>query len=285
MRRRLFDQAGTPRRLANGTLNGLFMQVMAKVIFPSSRGLHVAPLGETAPGGALCFLASWNHQSRTVAFDPTSLPAAAGQFQRQAQHPAMKGQTMKTKLSILAAMLLIAVQASAQDKSYPPAKVSFDDFKGLVAKVETHRASRLVDLDTFLEMSQQPGVIILDTRSAFRYERIHIKGAKHLSFTDFTQKNLQEVIPSFDTTVLIYCNNNFEGNQIDFATKIARPQPNASLSIQFAVQEKPIMMALNIPTYINLYGYGYRNVYELDELVNVNDPRITFEGSIVKDGP
>lgn len=34
-------------------------------------------------------------------------------------------------------------------------------------------------------------------------------------------------------------------------------------------------------TYINLYGYGYRNVYELDELVNVKDPRIVFEGSVV----
>jgi hypothetical protein len=42
------------------------------------------------------------------------------------------------------------------------------------------------------------------------------------------------------------------------------------------------MMALNIPTYVNLYGYGYHNVYELNELVNVNDPRITFEGSIVE---
>ena len=42
------------------------------------------------------------------------------------------------------------------------------------------------------------------------------------------------------------------------------------------------MMALNVPTYINLYGYGYRNVYELDELVNVNDARVLFEGSLVK---
>lgn len=134
-------------------------------------------------------------------------------------------------------------------------------------------------------MSERPGVVILDTRSAFRYERIHVKGAKHLSFTDFTQSNLQQVIPSFDTTILIYCNNNFEGNPIDFATKIALPQPGAPLAIQFAAQERPIMMALNIPTYINLYGYGYRNVYELDELVNVNDPRITFAGTIVKDGP
>ncbi len=31
--------------------------------------------------------------------------------------------------------------------------------------------------------------------------------------------------------------------------------------------------------------YGYRNVYELHELVKVSDPRIKFEGTIVeKDG-
>ena len=42
------------------------------------------------------------------------------------------------------------------------------------------------------------------------------------------------------------------------------------------------MMALNIPTYVNLYGYGYKNVYELNELVNVKDSRIEFEGSIAK---
>ncbi len=42
------------------------------------------------------------------------------------------------------------------------------------------------------------------------------------------------------------------------------------------------MMAINIPTYVNLYGYGYRNVYELDELVSVRDPRIEFEGSVVR---
>jgi rhodanese-related sulfurtransferase len=168
--------------------------------------------------------------------------------------------------------------------SYPKAKVSFRDFKGLVAEVEAHRASRLIDLATFQRMSQKPGVIILDTRSTFRYERLHVKGAKHLSFTDFTQENLARVIPSFDTTILIYCNNNFDGNQVDFASKIARPNanPRSPVARQVASQSKPLMMALNIPTYINLYGYGYRNVYELNELVRVNDPRITFDGSIVR---
>lgn len=43
-----------------------------------------------------------------------------------------------------------------------------------------------------------------------------------------------------------------------------------------------MMLALNIPTFINLYGYGYRNIYELDELVNINDPRVKFEGTEVK---
>jgi rhodanese-related sulfurtransferase len=152
-----------------------------------------------------------------------------------------------------------------------------------VAEVEVHRAGRLVDLDAFLRMSKEPGAVILDTRSTFRFERIHLKGARHLSFPEFTQDNLKKVIPTFETAVLIYCNNNFEGNQVDFASKVAMPMasPRVTPSRQFAAQEKPLMMALNIPTYVNLYGYGYRNVYELHELVDVNDPRIAFEGSIV----
>ena len=80
----------------------------------------------------------------------------------------------------------------------------------------------------------------------------------------------------------IYCNNNFEGNQQDFASKIALPMtPKVTPTTQFAAQTKPRMMALNVPTYLNLYGYGYHKVYELYELVNVDDPRITFEGSIL----
>ena len=181
-------------------------------------------------------------------------------------------------------MILAATAGFAQTTNYPKAKVSFDDFKGLVAEVEPHRASRLVDLNTFLKMSKEEGVIIFDSRSDFRFDRLHVKGAKHLAFTDFTQDNLKKVIPTFETTILIYCNNNFDGNQTDFASKVAspRPKPANAVANQFATQAKPLMMALNIPTYVNLYGYGYRNVYELHELVKVTDPRIEFEGSIVE---
>ena len=190
---------------------------------------------------------------------------------------------MRTKQLTLVFVLIAANLGLAKPNEYPKAKVSFSDFKNLVAEVEAHRASRLIDLNTFLKMSKEPGVIILDSRSAFRYERVHVKGARHLAFTDFTQANLAKIIPSPDTKILIYCNNNFEGNQVDFASKVAepRPMPGNPIASQIAAQSRPIMMALNIPTYINLYGYGYRNVYELDELVDVTDRRIAFEGSVV----
>lgn len=194
---------------------------------------------------------------------------------------------MKSLLLAASVILLAGNAGFAQDGNYRKAKVSFDDFKGLVAEVETHRAGRLIDLNTFLAMSKEEGVIIFDSRSDFRFDRIHLKGAKHLAFTDFTQDNLAKVIPSFETRILIYCNNNFDGNETDFASKVAMPVPksNEAAARQFAAQAKPLMMALNIPTYVNLFGYGYRNVYELHELVNVSDPRIAFEGTIVEQKP
>ena len=87
---------------------------------------------------------------------------------------------MKSRIVMVSVMILAATAGFAQTTNYPKAKVSFDDFKGLVAQVETHRASRLVDLNTFIKMSKEPGVIILDSRSTFRFERIHVKGARHL---------------------------------------------------------------------------------------------------------
>ncbi len=97
---------------------------------------------------------------------------------------------MRTVIAAILLSVVVITSGMAQNKNYPKAKVSFDDFKGLVAAVEPHRASRLIDLDQFLKMSKEPGSIVFDSRSTFRFDRIHIKGAKHLSFTDFTQDNL-----------------------------------------------------------------------------------------------
>ncbi len=168
--------------------------------------------------------------------------------------------------------------------NYPKSKVSFEDFKELVSEVEAHRAKRLVDLNTFLKMAKESNTIVFDARSDFRFDRKHLAGAKHLSFSDFTSDNLRKLVPDPNTRILIYCNNNFDGDQVDFATKIA-PRFDAPPKLpesQILGNRKPIMLALNIPTFINLYGYGYRNVYELGELVNIDDKRITFEGTVVE---
>lgn len=163
---------------------------------------------------------------------------------------------------------------------YPKAWVDYKDFKNLVIELEKQREERLVSLDVFLKMAKEENVVILDTRSDFRFNRKHLAGAIHLDFTDFTQENLLKLIPDTNTKILIYCNNNFDGDPIDFASKMAKPKNN--IETQILSNRKPIMLALNIPTHINLYGYGYKNVYELDELVNINDSRIKFEGTEVK---
>jgi Rhodanese-like domain len=194
---------------------------------------------------------------------------------------------MKWLLRLTLLSTLVPVLASSQPAppkptgpmTYEKALVDFDAFKKLVAEVEGHRAKRLIDLETFLKMSKAKNSVIFDSRSDFRFGRKHLKGAIHLDFTDFTQDNLAKLIPDPNTTILIYCNNNFSGDQVDFATKMFVPRP--APETQILSNQKPIMLALNIPTFINLYGYGYKNVYELNELVSVNDKRIEFEGTVV----
>ena len=119
-------------------------------------------------------------------------------------------------------------------------------------------------------MSKEENTIILDTRSDKMFAGSHIKGAEHLDFTEFTQENLAKIIPSRETRILIYCNNNIADDSVNFASKVS--------SFTFTEDVKrPASLALNIPTYINLYGYGYKNVYELKELISTQDSRIEFD--------
>jgi len=137
------------------------------------------------------------------------------------------------------------------------ARIDYDGFEKLAAEVEPYRAKRLIKIDTFNAYSRDPTTIILDTRSKAAYDEIHILGAVHLNFSDFTAAKLAAVIPSLNTRILIYCNNNIE-------------------SELNAMRNKEIRLALNIPTFINLYGYGYKNIYELQDYLLESDPRLTF---------
>lgn len=223
---------------------------------------------------------------------------------------------------ILIALLLVFTNKTSYAQ-LRPAFVNFDAYEKLVTEVKEHRSSRLITAEEFVKASKEENVIILDTRSDSMYAAVHVKGAIHLNFSDFTQDNLAKLIPSPDYKILIYCNNNFETalpttitttlNLNDFrpyfVTKMAKPMPisvnpklqsmpskskktkskqkgpNSSMLIvndSLLAEKKPLTLALNIPTYINLYGYGYKNVYELSELVNVNSGALEFEGTAVK---
>ena len=181
------------------------------------------------------------------------------------------------KILIPLFVAFVSVTATAQEDTLIPSLVDYDAFVELVQEVDAHRKARIVTIQQFNDMSKEEDVIILDTRSKAMYDAKHVKGAIHMNFADFTQENLSILIPDPTTRILIYCNNNFDDDPIYFATKAYVPP-------SFEEDQKKLTLALNIPTYINLYGYGYKNVYELGELISVFDRRIEFEGTSVGDG-
>jgi hypothetical protein len=148
--------------------------------------------------------------------------------------------------------------------------------------VKGYRKDRLINFETFKKYAKAKGTVVLDTRSKAMFDRKHIKGAINLNFSDFTQDNLDQIFPSEDTRILIYCNNNIDDDPILFTSKVVLPKKLLfDKKVGFVEKNSGLTLALNVPTFINLYGYGYKNVYELSELVSVNDNRIQFEGTDV----
>lgn len=174
------------------------------------------------------------------------------------------GKLMKLPLFLVLATL-VAVPVYAQEK-IPNRLIDYDKFREIVVESSGEREARRLTEAQFMTMMQEPGIVLLDARSESRYTLRHIKGAINLPFTDFTEESLAAVIPSKDTKVLIYCNNNFEGSPEAFAAKA----PAASL---------------NLSTYTSLKAYGYSNVYELGPLLDVSTTKIPFEGKEVARRP
>ena len=168
------------------------------------------------------------------------------------------------------------------------AEINFDDYEELLKEVKVVREKRLVDFNTFLDYQKDENTVVLDTRSRKNFNAIHIKGAINLPFTEFTTVNLRMLIPDPNTRILIYCNNNIQGDPIYFGSKTYSPEDNKKRKAYnkkatfvdkntATHNSKTISLALNIPTYIHLYGYGYRNIYELNEIVSINDERVKFK--------
>ena len=126
-----------------------------------------------------------------------------------------------------------------------------------------HRAERRLSEAEFLRMSREPGTIVLDARSREKYDELHVAGAINLSFSDIAVDTLRRTLPDVTARILIYCNNNFRNAESPFPTKM----PSASL---------------NLSTYIALYTYGYRNVYELGPQLDLERSALSFESTAPK---
>lgn len=140
--------------------------------------------------------------------------------------------------------------------------IQYQDFEKLTTSLGPVREKNRISENDFIKMSGEPGTVILDARSTDKFEKIHVKGALHLAFTDFTDDALKKVIPNKTTRILIYCNNNFDKEPVNFASKC-------------------FTVALNIQTFINLHAYGYKNVFELGPFLDVKTTKIPFEGTAV----
>jgi len=189
----------------------------------------------------------------------------------------MKFNSKYREALFILAMLCAALTAQAQDKPgavilNPPTgnnpgvaivnpAIDMDGYLRISKEAAQHRETRRLTEEEFIQMSQEPGTIILDARSTEMYKLLHVKGAINLSFPDITIESLKDTIPDKNTRILIYCNNNFRGALTVFASKA----PSVSL---------------NLATYTTLYNYGYRNIYELGPLIDIYEAKLEFETSL-----
>jgi rhodanese-related sulfurtransferase len=154
----------------------------------------------------------------------------------------------------LLALLAAATGALAADN---PA-IDMQRYLRVSAEAARYRESHRLSEDEFIRMSQDSGTIIVDARSRESYETLHVTGAINLSFPDIAFASLQQTLPDKTARILIYCNNNFKNADWAFPVKAASA-------------------SLNIATYIVLYDYGYRNVFELGPLLDIHAARLEFE--------
>jgi hypothetical protein len=135
--------------------------------------------------------------------------------------------------------------------------IDMEGFLRVSGEAAKHRSARRVSEQDFARMSREPGTVVLDARSRELFDRLHVKGAVNLSFPDIAVDSLAKVLPDKKARILIYCNNNFLNAEGPFPSKL----PSASL---------------NLSTYVALYNYGYRNVYELADTVDLKASKLEF---------
>jgi hypothetical protein len=162
-------------------------------------------------------------------------------------------------LCLLSVITLLRIRADDRSGINNPA-IDMAGYLRISREAAQDRDEHRLTEDEFISMSRLPGTVIFDARSKQKYDQLHLKGAINLSFPDITIESLKRTIPDKNTRILIYCNNNFQNAEGPFPSKL----PSASL---------------NLSTYIALYNYGYRNIYELGPLLDIQASKLEFESS------
>jgi hypothetical protein len=158
-------------------------------------------------------------------------------------------------LPVVFGILCLSANAFGQRDAIKNPAIDIKGYLRTAREAAKHRESRRLTEEDFIKMSREKGVTVLDARSKEKYDELHIAGAINVSFPDITVASLQSKLPDKNAVILIYCNNNFKNAESPFPAKIASA-------------------SLNISTYISLYTYGYRNVYELGPLLDLKTSKL-----------
>jgi hypothetical protein len=172
--------------------------------------------------------------------------------------------------ALVAVFIILFSVASTQnptpkDKLQPNPLINYNAFLENARRVQNLREERRISEADFIRMAAEPRTVIFDARSDSKFAMLHVKGAKHLSLPDFTADELARMLPDKSTRILIYCNNNFENEPKALPPKF----PSTSL---------------NLYTFNIIYAYGYRNVYELGPLIDIQKSILPFEGTLLAAG-
>lgn len=159
------------------------------------------------------------------------------------------------------ALALLASPAHPRERVPVNPQIDYPGFVEIASDLAKVRAKHRLPWREFATRARSEGALLLDARSADAFVRGHLKGAVNLPFTDFTDEALARVIgDNPNRPIYIYCNNNFNDNRAPVVTK-------------------RVTMALNIPTFINLHGYGYTNVWELADVIGTGDRGVEWEST------
>lgn len=106
------------------------------------------------------------------------------------------------------------------------------------------RRSRQVGINEAEKMLGDKNTILLDTRGDDDFKKIHIRGARHLSYADFTSDRLAKLLPDKNSRIIIYCD-------AAIMTPLTR------------------MMPLSTNAFVDLHMQDYKNLYEIRSISDI----------------